>query len=69
MRFKVLVTCASNKIEAIPIGIPIAMFPNDNPTVIPNIIPAGIHNIHKDLGFNIISIIKIFFKKIFSVLL
>jgi hypothetical protein len=50
-----------------PIGMPITILPKDKPTVIPRIIPAGIHNIHKDLGFNIISIIKILFKEIFSV--
>lgn len=67
MRFREHVICATINMAAIPMGIPIAMFPNDNPTVIPKIIPAGIHNIHKDLGFNIISIIKILFKEIFSV--
>jgi hypothetical protein len=67
MRFKDRVTCATIRIEAMPIGIPMAIFPNNKPTVIPKIIPAGIHNIHKDLGFNIISIIKILFKEIFSV--
>jgi hypothetical protein len=58
------VICAINKIAAMPIGIPIAILPNNIPTVMPKIIPAGIHNIHKDLGFNIISIIKILFKEI-----
>jgi hypothetical protein len=61
------VICAINKIAAMPIGIPITILPRDKPTVIPRIIPAGIHKIHKDLGFNIISIIKILFKEILSV--
>jgi hypothetical protein len=50
-----------------PIGMPITILSRDKPTVIPRIIPAGIHNIHKDLGFNIISIIEILFKEILSV--
>jgi hypothetical protein len=52
---------------AMPMGNPMTKFPRDQPKVIPKIIPTGIQTIHKDLGFNIISIIKILFKVVFSV--